>query len=105
MKNLSLALLLSLSAFTAQASTSDAPAAQPQVAAEETTVISPDAAVQPMADAKANCIRDTGSRIKRRDDKACNGLPGRSYDRKDLAGSGGINTADALRRLDPSIGR
>lgn len=108
MKNLSLALLLSLSAITAQAQTSDAPAAQPQVAAEETMVISSDGtAAQPkaVADSKSHCVRDTGSRTKRRDDKGCNGLPGRSYDRDALDSTGAIDTADALRRLDPSIGR
>lgn len=62
-----------------------------------------------------NCLRETGSRIVARDNarvaagKApargarCVSAHGRSYGRDDLDRTGGMDVADALRRLDPSI--
>lgn len=105
MKRLTLALMLSLAAVAAQAQAQETQAvAQTQAVAEETTVITADAPAQAKAETKANCVRETGSRIKRRDAKGCNGQPGRTYDRDDLEKAGAVDTADALRRLDPSIG-
>lgn len=49
------------------------------------------------------CLRDTGTRIKRKDPKACNGLPGESYSGDELRRSGGVTTGEALRLLSPSI--
>ncbi len=46
-----------------------------------------------------NCLTDTGSRIAT---KSCRGH-GRSYSSDDLDRTGQIQTADALRLLDPSI--
>lgn len=56
-----------------------------------------------VAEVKRNCIRDTGTRIARRDKDGCNGLPGRSYSQNDIRRTGEVNVADALQRLDPSI--
>lgn len=54
--------------------------------------------------AKSNCIKETGSRIKRAKDKeGCNGLPGNSYDRDDIERTGAITVGEVLERLDPSI--
>jgi hypothetical protein len=53
---------------------------------------------------RADCVRETGSRIKsKKDKKGCNGLPGRSYGKDELDSTGEINVSDALGRLDPSI--
>jgi hypothetical protein len=59
--------------------------------------------------ADAFCLRQTGSHLKSmtndRNDSAvqCANEPGRSYSREDIQRTGATNTADALRRLDPSI--
>ena len=53
---------------------------------------------------KNNCIKETGTRIKRANDKkGCNGLPGRSYDKNDIDRTGALSIGEALQRLDPSI--
>lgn len=52
----------------------------------------------------ANCIRQTGSRIRQRDAKTpCNGQPGRSYSKDELDRTGHGNLRDALRTLDPAV--
>lgn len=60
--------------------------------------------------ADAFCLRETGTHLraitaKPRHQRAveCAGAPGRSYSREDIQRSGAMNTADALRLLDPSI--
>jgi hypothetical protein len=59
--------------------------------------------------ADAFCLRETGSHLraitKSHNERAveCAGAPGRSYSREDIERTGSISTADALRRLDPSI--
>ena len=55
--------------------------------------------------AKSDCIKETGSRIKRKDKNGCNGLAGRSYDNDDISRTGATDIGDALRMLDPSISR
>lgn len=70
-------------------------------AAEEVTITADksDAAL-----AKSDCIKETGTRIKRAKDKrGCNGLPGNSYDRDDIERTGAITVGEALEQLDPSI--
>jgi hypothetical protein len=110
MKCLPFALLLGMSAFQVQAQTSEATVSGPS-GTDEKVVVAADEDVEvhygdvKVIDEKSRCVRDTGSRIKRRETKICNGQPGRSYDRDDLDSTGAIDTADALRRLDPSIGR
>jgi hypothetical protein len=52
--------------------------------------------------ANVQCVRETGSYIKRKDEK-CNDVAGRSYSNDDLQTTGEINTADALKKLDPSL--
>jgi hypothetical protein len=47
------------------------------------------------------CVQDTGSRIKQKPGD-CRG-PGRSYSRDELDRTGAIDTAEALKRLDPSL--
>lgn len=63
-----------------------------------------DAAKRAASSARADCLRETGSRIKPRDER-CVEQPGRSYDREDLDRTGRTNPADALRTLDPAITR
>lgn len=98
MKRLALTLLLGLSAFAVQAQ-SPAPAEEvaPMVAAEETTVIAP--AGTPLLD--NGCVRETGTKLKRRDRNGCTGSPGQSYSRADIDATGAIDTADAVRKLSP----
>jgi hypothetical protein len=52
---------------------------------------------------KSNCISTTGSRLKAKDKRGCNGEPGRSYDKEDLDRTGALTVGEALERLDPSI--
>lgn len=62
-----------------------------------------------LASEKANmaatnhCVRDTGSRIQRPPDEARCQSAGRSYSQEELQTTGEFSTAEALRRLDPSI--
>ncbi len=50
----------------------------------------------------ANCVRETGSRIKLKKDE-CLGIAGRSYSADELQRTGAANTGEALRRIDSSI--
>lgn len=104
MNRLVLVLMLGLSPLAIQAQTSETATTPP--AEQETTVITADPAspVQTaVADKNTHCVRATGSRVNKTDAKGCNGEPGRSYDREDIDKSGAVDTADALRRLDPSV--
>jgi hypothetical protein len=112
MKRTCLMLLLSLAAMSALARGADdkaeaSPEVQVQEDAREAAPVDGTEVIltNTPAKAKSNCVQETGSRIKRRDARGCNGEPGRSYDRDDLDRTGAIDAADALRRLDPSIGR
>jgi hypothetical protein len=53
------------------------------------------------AAAEKTCVRETGSRIKVKE-KECIG-PGRTYSRDELDNTGEFDTAEALRKIDPSI--
>jgi hypothetical protein len=59
--------------------------------------------------ADAFCLRETGSHlhaIKTEHSEhavQCANAPGHSYSREDLERTGALTTAEALRRLDPSI--
>jgi hypothetical protein len=50
-----------------------------------------------------NCLT-TGTRIALKPDQ-CALVPGRAYSQSDLERTGAIDTAEALRMLDPSISR
>jgi len=97
MKPTAFVLLLGLSAFAVQA---QPPAAAPepaQPADEEVTVIT-------AADADGHdtgCVRDTGTRLKKRDRKGCTGAPGESFSREEIDRTGAVDTADAIRKLSP----
>lgn len=70
----------------------------------DTEVINITADKSSVAIGKTDCIKDTGTRIKRSKDKnGCNGLPGNSYEREDLDRTGANTAGEALERLDPSI--
>jgi hypothetical protein len=49
-----------------------------------------------------DCIRDTGSHIKRRD-QACLPVNGNSYSQEDLQRTGNPDVGRALQQLDPRI--
>lgn len=61
-----------------------------------------------LADAEANhdrhCLRDTGTRIKRRDRRGCTPGIGESYTGEELRQTGANTTAEALRLLSPRVG-
>ena len=87
-----------------------ASAAEPEktVEAAEIEDIQIHSGVTIIKDGKTGCIRETGTRIKSRVNKArdkngYNGLAGRSYDKDDLDRTGAMTTGEALERLDPSI--
>jgi hypothetical protein len=50
-----------------------------------------------------HCVADTASRIKRTADKPCGATPGTTYTQQDLETTGRLNTAEALKQLDPRI--
>lgn len=110
MQRLMLAAALSAFAFAAVAQTpSPAPQAGGTAQAKaQAGVVAADAradAGSRPANKKANdaqCLRQTGSRIQSRAKGDCAAY-GRSYDRNDLNRTGEIDTASALRRLDPSV--
>jgi hypothetical protein len=98
MKRLALSLLLALSAFAVQAQVPvPAEEAAPAHAAEEATVITP----ADTAKLDNGCVRETGTRLKRRDQRGCTGSPGQSYSRADIDATGAVDTADAIRKLSP----
>lgn len=115
MKRLAPILLLGLSAFAVQAQTptpaepaqpaaqaavaGEAQATTPAVAAGEPVAASPEA-TKPMLD--PGCVRESGTRIKKRDKKGCTGAPGTSYSRADIDRTGAVDTADAIRKLSTS---
>lgn len=100
MKRLTLTLLLGLSAFAVQAQTAPpAEEAASVAASEETTVITPADTAKPVRD--NGCVRETGTKLKRRDANGCVGVPGQSYSRADIDATGAIDTADAVRKLSP----
>lgn len=70
-------------------------------AAKEAEAAKPDAARKD----ERHCLRETGSRIKRKDQNACLPLAGRSYSRDDLDSTGAVTAGEALSRLDPAISR
>ena len=49
-----------------------------------------------------NCLQDTGSHIKRRD-QVCLPVNGNSYSREDIERTGDPNIGQALQSLDPSL--
>lgn len=115
MKRIALSLLLALSAFAVQAQAPEAPvapaapvdAAEPvdaiepvADAAEETVVIAHEAREEP----PRHCLRETGTRIKRRDSKGCTNAIGESFSGDELRQAGGRDTADSLRLLSPRFG-
>lgn len=111
MKHLTLlALAACLMTATAQAqSPASTPEPTPALVADRAVEIAASAPASGKTEDKprlseANCVRQTGSRIRQRDAKTvCNGQPGRSYSKDDLDRTGHTNLADALRTLDPSV--
>ena len=90
------------------------------VQAEDATVVAEDAAPQatPAEETveitgdseqavvyEKDCVRHTGTRIRRPDKDGCNGQPGVSYSRSDIDATGAMTAAEALDRLDPRITR
>lgn len=53
--------------------------------------------------ADPNCLRDTGTRIKRPQGQ-CNAASGRVYRADDLRSTGQPTAGEALRQIDPSVG-
>ncbi|MEP7242867.1 MAG: hypothetical protein ABI885_04200 [Gammaproteobacteria bacterium] len=53
--------------------------------------------------ANPGCITSTGSRIPRKEGE-CTAQAGRSFSKDDIDRTGSFSIAEALRRLDPSIG-
>jgi len=61
-----------------------------------------DKTVTAAALAKEHCVKDTGSYIKR-PEKDCINQPGVTYSNQELQDTGRLETADALKQLDPRI--
>lgn len=110
MKRLPLMLLLAagIVAATAQAQTTPEqapttpPATQDEAKAAASGTPAADTDKQPLSE--ATCVRETGSRITKRDGKSrCTGQPGRAYTKDDLDRTGHTSLGEALRALDPAI--
>ncbi|KRB06638.1 hypothetical protein [Lysobacter sp. Root690] len=109
MKRLMLATALSAFAFVAAAQTPNvqAPvetAAQPAVQADVRVDANADTQAQPAKKklSDAYCLRQTGSRIQSKAKQDC-AAHGRSYSRDDINGTGEVDVASALRKLDPAV--
>jgi hypothetical protein len=52
-----------------------------------------------------NCLKHTGSRLIRADNKGrkCAIATGRAYNRDDIDRTGAVDLRDAIRRLDPAV--
>lgn len=86
------------------AAAEDAPPAEPAPpttdAPEETVVM----AHERPPETPRHCLRDTGTRIKRRDRDGCTNGIGESYSGEELRRTGARDTAEALRLLSPRFG-
>lgn len=109
MKRLMLATALSAFAFVAAAQTPNPqapvePAAQPAAQVNAPADASADAQAQSAKKklSDAQCLRQTGSRIQSKSKQDCAAY-GRSYSRDDLNGTGEVDVASALRKLDPAV--
>lgn len=111
MKRLMLATALSAFAFVAAAQTPNTQArvetaAQPAVQADVRVDANANADTQAQPAKKklsdAHCLRQTGSRIQSKAKQDC-AAHGRSYSRDDLNGTGEVDVASALRKLDPAV--
>lgn len=89
-RNLILGVLVAAATFGCATATSQKSAADSRAANVK-------AAPQPQ------CVVDTSSRIKRPPDKPCSATPGTTYTQQDIENTGRLNTAEALRQLDPRI--
>lgn len=98
MKRLVITLVLSAFAFSALAQAT-AVAVQDEAKQTEVTKVTGDNA-RPN---DRNCLRETGTRIVRRDKQECVNANGKSYDREDIDRTGAVDVADALQRLDTGI--
>lgn len=115
MKHVALGLLFALSAFAVQARPAEAPvapaapveavepanASEPAAAAEEPAIVIADE-IRP--ETPRHCLRETGTRIKRRDRQGCTHAIGESYSADELHHSGGRDLAESLRLLSPRFG-
>ena len=94
-------------AFAASAQVADQPIQQDDAETQDANAqAEQDQAKKPDVNDR-NCLRHTGSRIPPRVDKkngTCVDAYGNAYTRDDLYRTGEINTADALRKVDVSIG-
>ena len=102
--------LLAVSAHAQSPATANPTAAEPVIATDTKAAPEPAPVVEqaPASDkrplSEANCVRQTGSRIRQRDARnACNGQPGRSYTKDELDSTGHHSIVDALRTLDPAV--
>lgn len=110
MKRLMLATALSAFAFVAAAQTpnphvqvetaAQADAGQADARADANANAQAQPAKKKLSDAQ--CLRQTGSRIQSKSKQDCAAY-GRSYSRDDLNGTGEVDVASALRRLDPAV--
>ncbi|MDD3762078.1 MAG: hypothetical protein PHP86_02155 [Nevskiales bacterium] len=93
-----LIVLAALASGPTAARANDTTAAETTVAAPEMTSDAPEARA-----ADAHCLTETGSRIKTSAERPCISAPGSVYSRDDIDRTGATSTAEALRRLSPSI--
>lgn len=77
-------------------------AASAGIAAEETASQTAD---EPRAEQRESnhCLKETGSRIKPTEDQPCINAAGSAYTREEIERTGATTTAEALRKLSPSV--
>ncbi|MES0874069.1 Plug domain-containing protein [Sinimarinibacterium thermocellulolyticum] len=80
------ALLTSSAAYASETHSPTAPADAQTAAAES-----------------SNCLQHTGSRIRRSEARPCVAAPGQVITREEIERTGATTTADAIRRLSPSV--
>lgn len=108
MNRFAFALSLGLAALSVQAqsepaATTSASETAPETApanSQDAIVVRSDASARPAPD--TGCVRDTGTRLRKRDRNGCTGAPGDSYSRGEIDGTGATDVGEAIRKLSPS---
>jgi hypothetical protein len=77
-------------------------ATAPKPATADAHAAAGDKTVTAAALAKEHCVKDTGSYIKRPEGDCIN-QPGATYSNQELLNTGRLETAEALKQLDPRI--
>ena len=100
MNRFALTLALGLSALSVQAQSEPALTASATDGSQDAIVVRSDASARPAR--YTGCVRDTGTRLRKRDRNGCTGAPGHAYTRDEIDRTGATDVGGAIRKLSPS---